>query len=484
MNQLEDEIIEALTKFVQEDGSFALLLSFPNGLVKFHSSDDFKSYIDLFTQGQSDPASSQSPAPLNNNVDTPKQEPQEPQGRGLIPLVRALESPTFELHLSSKREVMNHLRACFREMQQLACKTIAKAWIKAIEPKKQTNFPYNRGNDSRPPWWPSHIRHCEPDHLVKSERIDLLVGIARHEDTDVKKLRDATNRIPSLDGYRLKVLDEVYLLVKTEKEEGDGTLLASDFENGTRLSAKKRKPARADNFRRRYVKKVELEDDDYDQADETNDQVEEPEKQESQIEDTTLTEDEVPVEEEVQKENDIAGVSSVTDPPPSRIFDAPPSAFQNPEASSSLPEEASTTPPPPKRYTFRDFVKTTPIGTTTTEDGRVFPNAFNLQMFSASRVDPEVLEQSSRYPTYSQSPQQDDDEFEQDDHIVSEVLKIRDYNIKHGSNSKSGAKRRRYGERVHTTSLGPPLFSMRTNEHIYSGEKIPVFKDDGNDNNN
>ncbi|KAI0388396.1 hypothetical protein F5Y17DRAFT_474939 [Xylariaceae sp. FL0594] len=42
------------------------------------------------------------------------------------------------------------LRLCL----QSACKTIAKAWVKALEPRKQSKYPYTRGLDSAPEWWP------------------------------------------------------------------------------------------------------------------------------------------------------------------------------------------------------------------------------------------------------------------------------------------------------------------------------------------
>lgn len=55
--------------------------------------------------------------------------------------------------------------AKFTALQQKATKRIAKAWIKVIEPKKQTRFPYNKGEASKPSWWPRGLRHKEPDHL-------------------------------------------------------------------------------------------------------------------------------------------------------------------------------------------------------------------------------------------------------------------------------------------------------------------------------
>lgn len=82
------------------------------------------------------------------------------------------------------------IEAIFDYMQQMACKRIAKAWIKSVEPLKQTNFPYNGGKKkreaatsfgdqnpgeiTRPEWWPPSegwpdhgCRHKEPDHLKK-----------------------------------------------------------------------------------------------------------------------------------------------------------------------------------------------------------------------------------------------------------------------------------------------------------------------------
>ncbi|KAI0166092.1 hypothetical protein GGR57DRAFT_5969 [Xylariaceae sp. FL1272] len=75
----------------------------------------------------------------------------------------------------------------FRECQQTACKLIAKAWIKAVEPKKQTTHPYTRGEEGKPDWWPmpwgpqptQRVIHKEPDHIPKAARVRLLVHILR-----------------------------------------------------------------------------------------------------------------------------------------------------------------------------------------------------------------------------------------------------------------------------------------------------------------
>lgn len=65
----------------------------------------------------------------------------------------------------------------FRAVQQQACRTIAKEWIKTIHPKKQSTHPYNGKNpktgekgdpsSTKPPYWPVNVKHKEPDHINK-----------------------------------------------------------------------------------------------------------------------------------------------------------------------------------------------------------------------------------------------------------------------------------------------------------------------------
>jgi len=70
----------------------------------------------------------------------------------------------------------------FRNIQQNACKLIAKIWVKAVAPKKQTHNPYTAGDSKAPDWWPKpwgpgkdeKVRHVEPDHLLKKGRLLLL----------------------------------------------------------------------------------------------------------------------------------------------------------------------------------------------------------------------------------------------------------------------------------------------------------------------
>jgi hypothetical protein len=91
------------------------------------------------------------------------------------------------LHIANQDEVVHFLRMRFTQIQQLATKVIAKAWIKAICPKKQANFPYVDSNPRAdqnqkrrrprhdgppriPKFWPDIelCRHKEPDHTRKT----------------------------------------------------------------------------------------------------------------------------------------------------------------------------------------------------------------------------------------------------------------------------------------------------------------------------
>lgn len=71
----------------------------------------------------------------------------------------------------------------FHTIQQVVCRSIAKLWIKRIQPKKQSTNPYNGAcskdkdmpkdpNRTRPPYWPPHVKHKEPDHINKEGLYD------------------------------------------------------------------------------------------------------------------------------------------------------------------------------------------------------------------------------------------------------------------------------------------------------------------------
>ena len=125
------------------------------------------------------------------------------------PDVEPEEQQAVRFPIEDRAQVLDILGRRLDQMQQLACKVILKAWIRAIEPKKQSNYPYvgsdkkkkpesEKSNQKKrskpkdgpdaPPWWPTahedwwklmphpecatmdEVRHKEPDHLRKPGR--------------------------------------------------------------------------------------------------------------------------------------------------------------------------------------------------------------------------------------------------------------------------------------------------------------------------
>jgi hypothetical protein len=79
---------------------------------------------------------------------------------------------TQQLTIGNDKEVDQFYSVRFKDMHQSSCKVLGKAFVKLVEPKKQTHHPYTKGADKKPPWWPNttgenHVRHREPDHLLK-----------------------------------------------------------------------------------------------------------------------------------------------------------------------------------------------------------------------------------------------------------------------------------------------------------------------------
>ena len=79
---------------------------------------------------------------------------------------------TQRLTISNEKEVEQFYNVRFKDMQQSSCKVMGKAFVKLVEPKKQTHHPYTKGDAKAPPWWPkgtgdNNVRHKEPDHLLR-----------------------------------------------------------------------------------------------------------------------------------------------------------------------------------------------------------------------------------------------------------------------------------------------------------------------------
>ena len=100
-----------------------------------------------------------------------------------------------QIQIGDARLIDGFYETRFRQIQQLSCKTIAKAWIKTVESKKQVRHPYNGGKLAKeygaargtggeltkPDWWPRFgCRHREPDHVKRDgvcPSLDLVIVI-------------------------------------------------------------------------------------------------------------------------------------------------------------------------------------------------------------------------------------------------------------------------------------------------------------------
>lgn len=127
--------------------------------------------------------------------------------------------PRFETRLDSLAARTAFLELRFSQLQQGMCKTVAKAWIKIIEPKKQTRCPYNKGEEGKPAWWPDGVRHKEPDHLMKPERHALLLTILRSPKIQVARLQLATAEVVALiKADKVSLLMDVYRIAREEEK--------------------------------------------------------------------------------------------------------------------------------------------------------------------------------------------------------------------------------------------------------------------------
>ncbi|KAK9326391.1 hypothetical protein V1517DRAFT_2320 [Lipomyces orientalis] len=141
-----------------------------------------------------------------------------------LPSAQRTDDGHTEYHplvIGDREAVTAFFEAKFRQLQQLACKVVAKAWIKVIEPKKQSNHPYNKGDEFKPDWWPSEARHKEPDHLMKPERLVLLISMLRCGRVELKQLRGATTECAiSIPAEKMEVLEEIYYVAEMEERYG------------------------------------------------------------------------------------------------------------------------------------------------------------------------------------------------------------------------------------------------------------------------
>ncbi|KUL81996.1 hypothetical protein ZTR_09817 [Talaromyces verruculosus] len=143
----------------------------------------------------------------------------------------------FPLEIGDTKNVTKFYTMAFIELQQLNCRLVAKTFIKLIEPRKKARYPYNGGEDTKPDWWPRGVRHREPDHLTKSQRVELLVHLVQNllrKGVTVESLEGAVCDIRRYlvpednRGAKAAILDEIIHVRKTEerylRNEIDGTI--------------------------------------------------------------------------------------------------------------------------------------------------------------------------------------------------------------------------------------------------------------------
>ncbi|KAK3179416.1 hypothetical protein K4F52_009161 [Lecanicillium sp. MT-2017a] len=127
----------------------------------------------------------------------------------------------------------------FKNCQQTACKLIAKAWVKAVEPKKQSTHPYTGSDEKAPDWWPKpwgptkddKVRHKEPDHLYKREPNGKQHSDIRKLGLNVKKLEEATAEALSsffldneANARKKPYLNEIFKVARQEERFKNGEI--------------------------------------------------------------------------------------------------------------------------------------------------------------------------------------------------------------------------------------------------------------------
>ncbi|GAA5900359.1 hypothetical protein JCM8208_005338 [Rhodotorula glutinis] len=112
----------------------------------------------------------------------------------------------------------------FNELWHKVDKLVCKSWIKAIEPNKSSRFQYQKGDAHKPDWWPRELRHKEPDHLTKPERLTLLVHLLRRSPVAIDELELATAAMSAhIPQEKMSILHELYRIAKEEKAAIDAS---------------------------------------------------------------------------------------------------------------------------------------------------------------------------------------------------------------------------------------------------------------------
>jgi hypothetical protein len=228
--ELEQELTSLLNRYNVH--RYAVVLSLPTGVIRVYSSHSIKDEdLGVLTHTFLNALKTTDPS-LENTVT-------DEDGCNLR---RSLAYQSMNLNLKDQRAVKEHIEECFKLLQQMPCKSVAKAWIRIIEPKKQTRYPYKMEERSKPHWWPDNVRHVEPDHLLKKERVNLLVHILLKCEVMIRDLRDSLTKL-DLDDNKLRIAEETLFVRKAIQMGNLETIQVSDFhdKSNKRVARKRRR---------------------------------------------------------------------------------------------------------------------------------------------------------------------------------------------------------------------------------------------------
>ncbi|GAA6014724.1 hypothetical protein JCM11491_001953 [Sporobolomyces phaffii] len=138
----------------------------------------------------------------------------------LGPDAKTMAAPNGSLATKmTPEEVDNWFTTRLGELSHKTDKIVCRSWIKVIEPHKQTKFQYQKGDETKPAWWPAGIRHKEPDHLGKHERIALLLHLLRLPFVTVNQLECATSAVSmQIPAHKLPILNSIYDFARAERK--------------------------------------------------------------------------------------------------------------------------------------------------------------------------------------------------------------------------------------------------------------------------
>ncbi|EFW18595.1 conserved hypothetical protein [Coccidioides posadasii str. Silveira] len=152
-----------------------------------------------------------------------------------------LDERRVDLRIGDKETVKAYYYAAFRGFQQINCRTLSRAWIRFIEPKKQAMYPYKKGPVTKPPWWPADVEHREPDHLKTPCRVQLLVHILKLCTVTADQLEDAGKdvRRQITPVERWEILEEICMVRRMEERYERGEIDANTTVNVVNRSKKR-----------------------------------------------------------------------------------------------------------------------------------------------------------------------------------------------------------------------------------------------------